>query len=64
MTGPLKIKLCRERLQGFLDVIRNHGIKPDDRLVYEGDFHFNSGIDAVPEFFGQQQFMYGNLGTE
>lgn len=49
VTGPLKIGLCRERLKGFQDVLHEHGIYLEKDWVFEGQFVFRSGIEAVEE---------------
>jgi len=49
VTGPLKIGLCRERLKGFQDVLHEHGIYLEKDWVFEEQFVFRSGIEAVEE---------------
>jgi DNA-binding LacI/PurR family transcriptional regulator len=50
VTGPLKIGLCRERLKGFQDVLKENGIHLGKEWVFEGNFIFHSGIEAVENF--------------
>ncbi len=50
ITGPLNISLCRERLKGFNDILKKHNVKLDNKLVFEGDFKFNSGKNAINHF--------------
>jgi LacI family transcriptional regulator len=47
VTGPMKIALCRDRLRGFKDALNEHGLELPKSNVYEGDFQFGSGIEAV-----------------
>jgi DNA-binding LacI/PurR family transcriptional regulator len=46
ITGPQNIKLCRERLKGFVDVLERNGLSLMNRNVFEGDFKFASGVQA------------------
>ncbi|KPJ86899.1 MAG: hypothetical protein AMS17_10540 [Spirochaetes bacterium DG_61] len=50
ITGPLNIALCRERLRGFKDVLKENNIEFNDDCVYEGNFKYISGIEAVRHF--------------
>jgi DNA-binding LacI/PurR family transcriptional regulator len=50
VTGSLKISLCRDRLRGFKDVLRENGLECPDADTVEGDFKFKSGMDAVDRF--------------
>jgi len=50
ITGPLNISICRERLKGFNEVLKKHNAKLDHKLVFEGDFRFDSGKDAMIHF--------------
>lgn len=50
VTGPLKIGLCRERLNGFSETLKENGIELKKELIYEGDFKFESGEEAVKYF--------------
>lgn len=52
ITGPLKIALCRERLKGFGDALDKAGIAGGPHCVCEGDFQFQSGLDAVERMSG------------
>jgi DNA-binding LacI/PurR family transcriptional regulator len=46
ITGPQDIALSRERLKGFTDVLERNGLFLVGRNICEGDFKFDSGIDA------------------
>jgi DNA-binding LacI/PurR family transcriptional regulator len=50
VTGPLNIALCRERLRGFRDALQAGGIDLDTECMYEGNFKFSAGKDAVRFF--------------
>jgi DNA-binding LacI/PurR family transcriptional regulator len=50
ITGPQNIMLCRERLNGFIDVLERQGLTLLNRNIYEGDFKFTSGIEAGKYF--------------
>lgn len=47
VTGPLKIALCRERLRGFQDALYKQGVELNDNCIFEGNFNFDSGIQAI-----------------
>jgi DNA-binding LacI/PurR family transcriptional regulator len=52
ICGPLDISINRERLAGFGETIAGRGGVLEDRLVFEGDFKFESGgrgVDALLE---------------
>jgi len=51
VTGPQKILLARERLQGFKDTLQSHGLKFDDRFIFEGEFSFETGKQAAELFY-------------
>ena len=50
ITGPLNISLCRERLKGFKDVLSKNGISLKREFIFEGDFKYDSGIEAMKYF--------------
>ena len=47
VTGPMKIKLCRDRFNGFKSALKDRGISLPEEWVYEGDFSFKSGLTSV-----------------
>lgn len=55
ITGPLTIALCRERLKGFKETLESCGIPLPSGLVFEGDFVFESGIQAAEFFFKEAE---------
>ncbi|KMO87063.1 transcriptional regulator [Megasphaera cerevisiae DSM 20462] len=48
ISGPLGLKTNNDRLQGYTAALKKYGIAYDSGLIYEGDFHYQSGYDAVP----------------
>ncbi|HBT50227.1 MAG TPA: LacI family transcriptional regulator, partial [Caldanaerobacter subterraneus] len=44
ITGPLKVKNARERLEGYKRALLDNGIEVDERLIFEGDYKINNGI--------------------
>ena len=47
LAGPAANILDRQRRQGFLDALAAAAIAPDDRLMFSGDFTFQSGVAAA-----------------
>lgn len=47
ITGPEKISVSRERLEGFLEVLAQVGISRDKVCIVEGDFKINGGRRAM-----------------
>lgn len=43
ITGPLKIKICRERLEGFTETAQKKGIPAENLFVVEGNFKIDGG---------------------
>ncbi len=54
VTGPLDIALSRDRLNGFKSVLKSHEIELPDNMIYEGDFKYQSGVDAIDYFLHQR----------
>lgn len=50
ITGPLKINICRERLEGFLDVLKRMNVRLPNNYIFEGNFKVESGINALKYF--------------
>jgi DNA-binding LacI/PurR family transcriptional regulator len=53
VAGSSNILLSRERLAGFSDTLRLHGVELDRSHVYEGNFRYETGIEAVKEFLAR-----------
>ncbi len=47
VAGTLSRTGARERLEGYHQALRDHGIERDERLVFEGDFTEEGGREAV-----------------
>ncbi len=47
ITGQMKIALCRERLAGFREALREADVELTDSKMFEGDFKFESGIAGI-----------------
>ncbi|BER92329.1 LacI family DNA-binding transcriptional regulator [Atrimonas thermophila] len=47
ITGPLKIRLCRERLEGFREGLKVAGIDLHSEYIFESDFKINGGKEAA-----------------
>jgi len=47
ISGPLKIKICRERLSGFLDTLGKKDLKIRKEFIQEGDFKIEGGRKAM-----------------
>ncbi len=54
ITGPQDIALSRERLKGFTDVLERHGFFLTGRNIVEGNFKFNSGLEAGKYLLGNK----------
>lgn len=55
ITGPLTISLCRERLKGFKETLEKNGVSIPPRMVFEGDFKFESGLQGAAAFLKEDQ---------
>jgi LacI family transcriptional regulator len=58
VTGPLKIRLCRERLEGFREGLKVAGIDLRNEYIVESDFKINGGKEAA-----LRMLATGNLPT-
>jgi LacI family transcriptional regulator len=47
VTGPLGPKTNEDRLEGYVKALNDRHVAYDRALVYEGDFHYQSGYEAV-----------------
>ena len=47
LTGPLNVRLCRARLEGFVAGLEASGITLDASNIYEGDFTFDAGVSLA-----------------
>lgn len=53
ITGPNCLISATSRLEGYKSALLEAGIPFDKSLVFEGDFHVNSGSKALPYLLGQ-----------
>ena len=53
ITGPQGFRSAFERGQGFDEALTAHGITPDPALVAEGNYRFESGLDAARKLLAQ-----------
>lgn len=47
IAGPQNIALSRERLRGYQEALREGGLTVDNRLIINGDFTFENGIECA-----------------
>lgn len=52
MTGLDTLKDSARRYQGYLDVMKHHGVEVTDRMVFHGNYWTNMGEKAVNWFLG------------
>ncbi|HHV64824.1 MAG TPA: LacI family transcriptional regulator [Peptococcaceae bacterium] len=50
ITGPAESTTTIDRLEGYQQALKRHGIEPEKRLIIQGNFEYNSGYKAVQEF--------------
>lgn len=50
LSAPLHLLIARNRLNGYLDALRQNGIQPDDSLIVECDDR-EKALHMVPELF-------------
>lgn len=47
LHGPLRLKNISSRLRGYTYALEKHGIKFDEKLLFEGDMHIESGYEVM-----------------
>ena len=47
ITGPKNIILCRDRLKGYLQAMKDYRLKIDQSLILEGDFYYKTGYNLM-----------------
>ncbi len=55
ITGPLYRKAAEDRRKGFLSALTEAGITPDEDLIIEGDWSYQSGEQAVEKLLRRQK---------
>ena len=53
VSGPKNYEVSRQRLEGYFRALREAGIEPDPKLVFEGDYTREGGSRALPYLMGQ-----------
>jgi LacI family transcriptional regulator len=46
-TGPLHLNIHRNRHQGYLDALHDHGLTVDENLLYVADLQLEAGADGM-----------------
>lgn len=54
ITGPLGPQTNADRLNGYICALEKHGIHYQKDLIYEGDFRYQSGYDAIAALLPQK----------
>ncbi len=54
VTGPMNYKVTQERLRGYQEALREHGIEYNENLVYTGNYAMKSGREALSYLLGQR----------
>ena len=54
VTGSMKVSNCVKRLNGCKKAFEEAGVPFDDSYMYEGNFGFSSGVDALPYLLGKK----------
>lgn len=47
ITGPKNIVLCRDRLKGYLQAMKDYRLEIDPLLILEGDFYYKTGYNLM-----------------
>ena len=55
IKGHPKHSASHLRFNGYIDAIKNHGLKRNDRWIKQGNFSFKSGFDAGVEIFHSEK---------
>ncbi len=53
ITGPRNVYSSNERLNGYMAALTEANIPIQENLIYEGDFHRESGMEALPYLLGR-----------
>ncbi|MGF1638569.1 MAG: LacI family DNA-binding transcriptional regulator [Cyclobacteriaceae bacterium] len=49
ISGPENLQLCKNRLRGFIDAMKDHDVKIHEKLVVYSDFSIESGMECGKE---------------
>jgi DNA-binding LacI/PurR family transcriptional regulator len=47
LAGPNALGICRNRLQGYMDALKQHGLSVQDEFVRPGGLHEQNGYDSM-----------------
>jgi len=50
LAGPQRFQTFQNRLQGYRDALKSHGLQEDERLIYTGDISIEKGKKAADYF--------------
>jgi LacI family transcriptional regulator len=53
ITGPKNVYSSIERLNGYKEALLEANLPIDENLIFEGDFHRESGMEALPYLLGR-----------
>jgi len=53
ITGPKNVYSSIERLNGYMEALTEANIPIQENLIYEGNFHRESGMEALPYLLGR-----------
>ena len=54
VSGDSNLLLSRERMSGFRDTLRKHGVELMSRNVHQGNFRYETGIEAIQRFLADK----------
>ncbi|MBD1390405.1 LacI family DNA-binding transcriptional regulator [Neiella sp. HB171785] len=55
VTGPMNTKSANGRLQGYRQALQQAGVEIDDKLIIEGDYHIDAGVEATEKLLRLKQ---------
>jgi LacI family transcriptional regulator len=55
LAGPVRFQTFQERMNGYCDALRAHGMEVDDRLIYPGDLSIEQGKKSADYFLNQEK---------
>ena len=50
VSGLMDSDICKERVMGYTSILNNSGLETDEKLIYKGDYFYNSGEKAAKYF--------------
>ncbi len=54
VSGLMDSDICKERLQGYISVIKNNKLTYNKKLIFKGDYFYESGEEAAKYFLSLQ----------